>query len=284
MKRVLVTGASGFIGRQALGPLVERGFEVHAVSKESTVEAEGVTWHHADLLDAEARKKLINDVKPTHVLHFAWIATPGVYWTSPLNAEWLEATKDLLRLSQEQGVMRFVASGTCMEAPEYSTPYGEAKTAAKAAVVNAEGISTAWGRIFFLYGPYEHPKRLVPAVINALLKDEPALCTHGKQVRDFLHVQDVASAFVALLDSDVTGIVDIGSGVPVTIEDVVMEIGKQIGKPQLIQLGAIEAPANEPASLVAKIERIQNEVGWKPQFSLKAGIADAIEWWKSVSP
>lgn len=271
-KKVLVTGASGFIGRQALPLLIERGYDVHAVSH-----------REIDLLNPRDRKKVMDEVQPTHVLHFAWIATPGVYWTSPLNAEWLEATKDLIRLSQEQGVTRFVASGTCMEAPEYSTPYGEAKTAAKATVINAEDLSTAWGRIFFLYGPHESPKRLVPAVINALLHDKPALCTHGKQIRDFLHVQDVASAFVALLDSDVTGSVDIGSGKPVMIEDVVMEIGTQLGKPELIQLGAIEAPANEPASLVAKAERIQQEVEWKPQFNLEAGIADTIEWWRTQS-
>jgi UDP-glucuronate decarboxylase len=268
MKRVLVTGASGFIGRQSLEPLVNRGYDVHAVSHQEI-----------DLLNLNDRKKVMAEIQPTHVLHFAWIATPGVYWTSPLNAEWLEATKDLLRLSREQGVTRFVASGTCMEAPEYSTPYGEAKTAAKATVIDADGLSTAWGRIFFLYGPHESPKRLVPAVINALLDDQPAHCTHGQQVRDFLHVQDVAEAFVALLDSDVTGVVDIGSGIPITIKDVVEEIARQIGKPELIQLGAIEAPANEPAELVAKIERLRDEVGWSPRFTLEQGIADTIEWW-----
>lgn len=293
---VLVTGASGFIGRQTLRLLVAKGYDVHAVSLQSMIEIEGVTWHHANLLDANARKALIEKVQPTHVLHFAWIATPGIYWTSPLNAEWLEATIDLLRLCTEAGVMRFVASGTCAEYDwsigecneettplKPSTPYGEAKVEAGRAVIAAHGaMSTAWGRIFFLYGPHEHPKRLVSSVINALLHNETARCSPGTQVRDFLHIADVASAFVALLESDATGAMNIASGKPTSIRNVVEEIGSQMGKSSLIDCGALPTPPNDPPLLTASVERLHT-IGWVPHYTLESGIADTIEWWESHS-
>lgn len=294
-KIVLITGASGFIGRQALPYLVEKGYEVHAVSLQSTIPTEGVTWHHVNLLDADERKELIEQLQPTHVLHFGWIATPGIYWTSPLNAEWRDATIDLLRLSAEAGVKRFVGSGTCAEYDwsigecdeettllKPSTPYGEAKAEAGRAVIAANGaMSTAWGRIFFLYGPHEHSTRLVSSVINALLRNETARCSSGTQIRDFLHVRDVASAFVALLESDFTGAINIASGMPTTIRSVVEEIGKQFAAQHLIDFGALPTPANDPPILTASVEHL-HAIGWEPHYTLQTGMTDTIEWWRRL--
>ncbi len=296
MKRVLVTGASGFIGRQTLPLLRERGFDVHAVSLRDEVPAEGVTWHHVDLLDAEARQNLLKTVQPTHVLHFAWIATPGIYWTSPLNTQWQEATLDLLALSTEIGVRRFVGSGSCAEYDWQkghcdealtpllpTTPYGIAKAFAGKAVMEAskDGLSTAWGRVFLLYGPHEYPERLVPSIILPLLKGKRAQCSHGKQIRDFLQVRDVADAFVSLLESDVAGAVNIASGAPVSIRTVVETIAKQLHTEDRIDFGALEAPANDPPILTAEVRRLREEVGWSPSMSVEEGIAETIAWWKS---
>ncbi|MEQ1849577.1 MAG: NAD(P)-dependent oxidoreductase [Candidatus Peribacteraceae bacterium] len=295
MKRVLVTGASGFIGRQSLPFLVQNGYEVHAVSSgtKEIVKVKGVTWQAANLLDEDERSRVMNQVKPTHVLHFAWIATPGEYWTSPLNEEWVEATVDLLRLAKEHGVKRFVGAGSSAEydwatdAPHVetetlkpATPYGMAKAEAGTMVYN-ESMSTAWGRIFHLYGPYEDGRRLVPDVIKNLLEGKEAACTHGAQVRDFLHVRDTASAFVSLLESDVTGAVNIASGTPVTIKQVVETIGRLIGKPELITLGKKEAPKNDPAVLTADTTRLRTEIGWQPSMTLEDGLNETIEWWKA---
>jgi nucleoside-diphosphate-sugar epimerase len=287
-KKVLVTGASGFIGRQALPLLVDAGFEVCAVSQESQVSADGVEWFHGDLLDAPQRQSLFAAVQPTHVLHFAWIATPGVYWTSPLNEAWKEATLDLLRLSSTSGA-RFVGAGSCAEydwsagkcdettSLNPSTPYGMAKAETGKAVVEAGG---AWGRIFHIYGPHEHPSRLVPSVIRSLLKGEEAKCTHGAQERDFLHVADVASAFVELLESDVRGAVNIASGNPVTIRSVVETIAHQLKGEDKVRFGAVEPPANDPPVLTAVTDRLKREVGWQPSIPLEEGIAGSIEYWR----
>ena len=143
------------------------------------------------------------------------------------------------------------------------------------------GFDFAWGRIFYPYGPYEYPTRLVPSVILSLLSDEVAQCTHGNQVRDFLHVTDVAGAFVTLLDSDVNGIVNIGSGKAVSIKELVLQIAKSLGKEEDIRLGALPERKNEQPIIVADTTRLKKELRWHQKYSLEEGIIDTISWWKN---
>jgi nucleoside-diphosphate-sugar epimerase len=165
------------------------------------------------------------------------------------------------------------------------TPYGICKKALQE-IVNSysetTNLSSAWGRIFFPYGAYEYPNRLVSSVILSLLKGEPARCSHGNQIRDFLYVQDVADAFVALLESEVTGAVNIGSGQPIAIKDVVYKIADVIGRSDLIQLGAIPSPPKETPLLVADVTRLSNEVGYFSQFDFETSLMETVDWWKKT--
>jgi nucleoside-diphosphate-sugar epimerase len=160
------------------------------------------------------------------------------------------------------------------------TTYGRCKKILSdglAAYSEQVNLSSAWGRIFFLYGPNEHPSRLIPSVINSLFSGELARCTHGNQWRDFMHVRDVASAFVHLLNSDVCGPVNIASGIPVTIRDVVNVVANKLNSIEKVEFGVLEAPQNDPPFLVADNRRLKNEVRWEPEFNLFAGIVDTIE-------
>jgi nucleoside-diphosphate-sugar epimerase len=142
------------------------------------------------------------------------------------------------------------------------------------------GLSGAWGRIFFLYGPFEHPGRLVASVTNSLLQGEPARCSHGNQIRDLLHVQDVAGAFAALADSNVQGPVNIASGQPVVLKEVVYKIAEMLHWPNLVELGAVPSPSGDPPLLVADTRLLRQEVGWTPQYDLDSGLEQTVRWWQ----
>jgi nucleoside-diphosphate-sugar epimerase len=304
---VLVSGAGGFIGRWSVPPLIAAGYEVHAAaghtaSRPLPMQLRGAEVHRVDFLDAAAVDRLTRSIRATHLLHFAWIATPGVYWTSPENEQWLAASQHLLKSFQAGGGIRAVLAGTCAEydwtrvgvCDEQTSPLADAAEPSTKAYVRAKlmmhatlsgfaashALSAAWGRIFFLFGPDEHPDRLVASVIRNLLLGHDAPCSHGRQVRSFLHVADVGAAFAALLDSAAQGPVNIGSGEGTSIAQLVQEIGLQIGRPELVRLGARAAPLGEPPVLVPDVGRLQAGVGWRPQFSLAAGIADTIDWWR----
>jgi len=300
MSRVILTGGGGFIGVHAVPELIKRGYEVHVAD----INTKGVAWlprevqlHECDLFDVKAQAELMRTVRPTHLLHLAWYAVHGKFWTSPENIRWVQTSLELLRNFLGQGGTRAVLAGTCAEYDwnsgiciEDSTPlkpatlYGICKNALQQMFMGfcrQNGMSGAWGRVFLLYGPYENPARLVPSVIRSLLKGEEAKCTHGRQIRDIMHVEDVASALAALLDSEVEDPVNIASGRPVMIKEVIETIAGQMGKNDLLSLGAIPFPEHEPLLLVADTNRLQKEVGWKPRYSLESGLEQTISWWRT---
>ena len=277
--------------------LISKGFEVHAADVFIPEEKPyGVEWHKVDLLDLEQTNELLSTIHPTHLLHFAWYAKPTEYWNSVENIRWVEGSLHLLRIFQKTGGTRVVMAGSCAEydwkfgyCSEYVTPlvpsslYGTCKNAMQHLLKDfsrEKSLSSAWGRIFFLYGPHENPNRLVSSVILNLINNKMAPCSHGNQLRDFLYVEDVASAFVALLESNVMGSVNIASGQPVTLKSVICKIAEKLGRCDLVQLGALPEQANDPRVLIADVRRLSDEVKWKPKLDLDMGLEQTITWWK----
>jgi nucleoside-diphosphate-sugar epimerase len=299
MTRVLVTGAGGFVGRQVLRKLLDGGFEVHAVYSahhQRDDVAVGSTAHFADLLQPGVAAQLMEAACPARLLHLAWCAKPGVYWSSPDNLGWVRATLELLEAFQHHGGEHAVLVGSCAEydwsgegiCREYetplqpATPYGRCKNATRELAelfAQLHAMPIAWARIFHAYGPNEAPGRLVPAVLGALLKGEPARCSHGEQLRDLLHVADVAAALVQLVRVKADGPFNIGGGQPIRLREVIEYLARQLNAEHLLQFGAIPVAANDPPLLIADNQRLL-ATGWRPQFDLHNGLDDALAWWR----
>ena len=297
MSRVLVTGATGFVGRGTLVPLLAAEHEVHALTTRAVPawSPEGVVWHTADLL-ASGAASLVGQLAPRQLLHFAWDAEPGRFWTSEDNVRWVEASLRLLRAFAAAGGERAVLAGTsaeyawqrethCVEgitplAP--ATLYGAAKHALHViaeAHARQHDYTLAWGRIFFVFGPFEDVLRLGGSVASALAAGRTAETSAGEQVRDFLYAPELGEAFAALLGSDVTGAVNVASGRPVAMKELICALGKAAGRPELVALGARAANLLEPASLTADISRLRDEVGWTPTLSLTEAARETMAWW-----
>ncbi|MCA1648590.1 MAG: NAD(P)-dependent oxidoreductase [Chloroflexi bacterium] len=296
--RVLVTGATGFIGRHAAGYLLDRGYEVVATTSGPLPHDErtGVTWLRADLLRDTDTQLLVEEARATHLLHLAWYYQPRNVYTSVENVRWVEASLRLLRsFVAGPRACRVVLAGSCAEygasaepADEIVTPvapvtvYGQAKHATAILarhICESADISLANGRVFFVFGPGEHPERLVSSVARALLTGREAPCSHGTQVRDFQLSRETAAALVALVDCDVRGPVNIGSGEPLSIREVVEYLGLLSGRPELVQLGARPALSHEQQLVVPNLRRLTTEVGFEPSSSVREGLELTFRWW-----
>ena len=277
-ERLLLTGASGFVGRALVGPLAARGFDVHAVARRVLPSAADATWHEADLLDEGAARALVRDVRPAVLVHAAWYVEHGKFWTAPENEAWVAASEALAAAFAEAGGRRMLGIGSCAEyadaagaddAPwpetrplDPATPYGRAKAALAARLARRGGFDLAWARLFLMFGPGEPPARLVPSVARALAEGREAPTASGRPVRDFASTRFLGQALAALAASGVTGPVNVASGEGRAIADVARFLALEAGREDLLRLGAFPDRPNEVPAMVADIGRLRREVGF----------------------
>jgi nucleoside-diphosphate-sugar epimerase len=247
-------------------------------------------------MDRAAMQRPLGEHRPTALLHLAWMVEPGKLIADPSNINWVATSLDLIRAFRDCGGERCAISGSCYEYDwrygycvdgvtpcEPDTLYGTAKDSLRRAFLSycgVSGLSGSWGRAFFMYGPRENPARLVSSVVLSLLKGVEAKSSHGLQVRDYLHIQDVADGLVALIDSDAQGAYNIASGVSTTIREIVEQLGALTGRSDLLKIGALPARANDAPLVLGDGRRMFNDTGWRPKLSLNAGLSSTIEWWR----
>lgn len=298
--RILLTGAAGFLGAHTARALLNAGHEViglvRAESERSRLDAlaPGLVTCTADLMNEFDLRRAVETTLPEAAIHLAWFAVPGAYLSSPENLRHLAASHVLLGALASSGCRRFVTAGTCFEydtelgwlsertplAPKYL--YSASKVALFHTVREAArlaGISHAHLRFFYQFGPHEAQTRLVPSVIGALLGGGVADTTEGAQVRDFLHVADVSSAVATVVASDVEGAVNVGSGRPVTVRELVATVGAACGALERVRFGALPYRAGDPMFVCAD-NRLLASLGWIPRFTLEEGVADTVRWFR----
>jgi len=292
--RVVVTGASGFVGRQVVSALRSLGHSVISVGR-GDYTLNDSQWIRADILNPGMAETLAAAAGADALLHLAWTTRHGLYWNDLTNLEWLSATVELVTAFAKRGTRRVCVVGTCFEYdwPEDSdcsesftpisahTLYDAAKSSCRRVldrVAGQFGFSFAWGRLFYLYGPGEHPDRLVASVCRSVLAGENARCSSGNAVRDFMDVRDAGAALARLTVSNLQGSINIAAGEKASVGYVATMIGELAARPDLIRLGAIPDRVGDPPRVTADVTRLRCELGFEAR-PLRLGLQEALNYW-----
>jgi len=270
-KLVLLTGSTGFVGRQVLRALGEKNIPVRIVVRDgSDVPAEHSVKidrviNTPDLFSEPASWWRDTCEGVDTIIHVAWYAEPEKYLQSPKNLDCLIGTLNLATGALQAGVRRFVGVGTCFEYDLTSgllsidtplkplTPYAGSKAAAYLALsqsIPAKGAEFVWCRLFYLYGEGEDARRLVPYVRARLSVGKFAELTSGNQIRDFLNVQVAGSMVAKVAMGDIQGPVNICSGVPITVRELVEQVADEYGRRDLLRFGARPDNLLDPSCVV----------------------------------
>ena len=294
MKKVLLTGATGFIGSQVTAELLKRGYEVISVSDKTFLpDKPNLIQVKLDLLNKSAVDEFFENNKFDLMMHMAWYLGAKCHMHN-VNLEWLSVSLHLLKKFQETGGKTFLCNGTVSEydfsygyLSEDITPlenkslHGQCKASLfKTARIfcRQNGISFKWPRIFNLYGPNEKPQRLMPSVINSCLKGEDVKVSDCLKFQDYLHVADTARGIVDIFESDIEGAVNVCSGQPVQLRTIVNKIAELTGFKGQILWGAIPAAFGD--DLVVGNNQKLKSIGWQPKYSLEEGLKETINWWR----
>ena len=289
-KRVLVTGATGFLGSHLCKRLSDLGARVLGVSRAPRRAPAYVEWTQDDLASPERVVEIFRELRPEVVYHLAGLATgvSGLDMVEPTFQSLVVSTKNVLLAAARAGGPRVILSGS-LEEPQHLaeapvSPYAAAKLAASAygRLFNAlYGVPVVNFRVFMTYGPNQHRNKIVPYVITSLLRGAPPELASGRRQVDWIYVDDVIEGMVsAATASGVEGAtIDLGSGRLVTIREMVEAIARAIRPDVLPRFGAVPDRPVE-ATRIADPSTAQRLMGWEPRTSIDDGIARTVAWYR----
>jgi dTDP-6-deoxy-L-talose 4-dehydrogenase (NAD+) len=273
-RRVLVTGATGFVGMQVLKVLQTKKVDIILIARpgyksklQTQARITGVfETNNLFLESSEWWKKACKGIDT--IIHVAWYAEPGKYLLSDKNIECLQGTLNLANGAAAAGVRRIVGIGTCfeyslVECPmsintplDPTTPYAASKVATYLVLLQllkCKNVEFAWCRLFYLYGEGEDDRRLVPYIKLRLESNQPVELTSGTQIRDYMNVSDAGEMIVDTAFNNIQGAINICSGIPITVRQLAEEIADEYGKKELLQFGKKANNITDPSCIVGVI-------------------------------
>jgi UDP-glucose 4-epimerase len=302
--RLLITGASGFVGAATVRRALVAGHEVAVLVRDPTAKrlaglAETISVHRADLRDGAAVEAVLAAVRPEAVLHLAWAGVANTARNDTLQIyDNLEPTCRLLELSARHGVGKFVGLGSQGEygplnkviaetdRPRPTTLYGVTKLATAAIcekMAELFGISFAWLRLFSTYGPDDGDGWMIPSIIRQLLAGERPQTTPGTQKWDYLYVDDVADGILAAtVAPTATGLFNLGSGRPIAVRRIIEIIRDEIDPSAPVGFGEIAFRPDQVMHMEADITRLRSLAGWEPKVDILDGLTRTIDWYRGA--
>jgi UDP-glucose 4-epimerase len=299
MNRVFVTGASGFVGSAVVRALVAQGREVAVLLRASSSPQrlqdclDRLRIVRADLQGVEAVSRDIADFAPDAVLHLGWEGVKGADRNSPVQASNIASSLALFRIAAECGCQAFVGMGSQAEygpapgkldesAPTRpTTVYGAAKLSTCLMLDRlgaANGQPFAWLRLFSSYGPGDDPSWLLQYLARMLLSGQRPALTAAQQVWDYIHVDDVAGAVIAAMDSRAQGVFNLGSGQAHKLEHIITTLRDLVDPGLPLGFGEVPYRPDQVMHLEADIGRLTAATGWRPQVPLDTGLRQVVDW------
>lgn len=292
-EKILVTGASGFLGSHLCQRFVHNGAEVHAVSRIQRNPGSGcLRWWQGDMADIETTRALLCEIKPGLIIHLAGLSTasPERELVLPTLHSLLVSTVNLLVVAAEIGCRRIILAASLTEPQPNSSeiipgsPYAAAKWASGGYARmfhKLYDVPVVTVRVFMTYGPRQDKRKLIPHVILSLLNGEAPKLSSGQQEFDWIYVDDVVEGF--LLAAEAPGIdgrtIDLGSGVLVSVRTVVENLVELTGSKIDPQFGAVSDRPFEQVR-VADIAYPYAKLGWKATTSLEEGLESTVHWYR----
>lgn len=306
-KRVLVTGASGFLGAQVVRAFSDGGWHTFAGIRQTSdnwrlhdlLPISHLSYAILDLTDLSSMRIALHEIKPSVVVHCAAYGVDYRQQDTELAIRSnVLGTASLVEMAAQAGVERYIHVGTCYEYGDYEKPiqedfylrpsgiYGSTKAAGTILSLdraNSANLPLVVVRPFGMYGPLEGSHKFVPQVIKACLCGSPLDLTAGEQVRDYIYVDDVANVCMMLAEGKVFPageIFNLGSGQAVTIRMFGEMIADQVGRrSDCLFWGKRSYRKDEIMYVVADISKAKTWLSWSPSISLREGLQKTVEFW-----
>ena len=293
--KILLTGATGFIGSTFARIAVARGHAVAGlVLPTEKVPAALEQSPHFTAIRGSLQSLPWNEVEAFHpetCIHAAWITTPGIYLESPENYKFLEHSIEFLRQVRERGTNHIVALGTCIEyritheplSEEHSpidptTVYSRCKNELRLKLeedARRDPFRLCWARVFYPYGPGEHPSRLCSSILTRLTREEKVVLKTPQSTKDYIFIEDLAEALLTVTEARFEGIINLGTGVGVSVREIAKTLSTMLGREHLVE-EASEASVDPLGYVVADASRILG-LGWKPAHTIELGLRELMK-------
>lgn len=301
--RILITGATGFLGHAITRTLLERGHGCAALVRGEVVAtrlaplSQKLTIIKGDLFAPESYRECVKRYAPDALVHCGWRGVVGAASNDIDQFENVPAAAHLFENAVDAGARIIIGVGSQAEygprsgivreedLAKPSTLYGVAKLSvnlALAALAARRGIRCVWTRVFSLYGPGDDGPWLIPSLIRSLHAGKAPELTACEQIWEFTHVMDAASAHVALLECEAaTGVFNIGPAAPAPLRDIVLMLRDRMAPSIEPLFGKTPYQLDQIMHLEADISRIRAVTQWSPRVPIEQGLMEAIAFFAS---
>jgi nucleoside-diphosphate-sugar epimerase len=292
--KILLTGATGFIGANFARQALARGHQIAGLVTSNRplppdLQSSPNFTPIRGTLDDAPWQEIANYAAETCV-HSAWITTPGVYLESPENFHFLESSLRFLKRVRESGASHIIGLGTCIEyqitnqkLSETTTPIAPATTYARCkndlrlaleADAATHNYQFCWARVFYPYGPGEHPSRLCSSIIQKLSRNEKIVLKTPDSTKDYIYIDDLATALVKVVEKKFAGPINLGTGVGTTVRQIARTIAALINKTTLIE--ELNPPETDPLGNVIADATTLHNLAWQADYSMEAGLSALV--------